>query len=208
MNCQKTLLYIHGFLSSPLSVKAQQTKRWLLQHRPDIDYVCPQLTPYPDQCATLLEKCIAAAIQPIYLMGSSIGGFWATWLAEKYNCKAVLINPAVDVLGLMPAYLNMDLKNYHTDDRYYLTQQHYQQLHAYHLRQLKRLENYWLLVQTGDETLDYRLAVEKYTACRQTVEQHGDHSFQGFERFIAPAIEFYETPAYASKKHKANDMCP
>ncbi|MGH1486232.1 MAG: YqiA/YcfP family alpha/beta fold hydrolase [Cellvibrionaceae bacterium] len=197
-----TLVYIHGFLSSPFSAKAQQTKHWLSQNRSDIDYICPQLTPYPDECANLLEKCIADAAQPIYLMGSSMGGFWATWLAEKYNYKAVLINPAVDVLGLMPAYLNMDLKNYHSDDSYYLTQQHYEQLHAYHLEHLDRLENYWLLVQTGDETLDYRLAVEKYTGCRQTVEQQGDHSFQGFERFIASAIEFYEAPGHENNAPK------
>ena len=188
-----SLLYIHGFLSSPLSTKAQQVKHWLGQYRPDIDYRCPALTPYPDQCAAALTDIVHQAKGPIYLIGSSMGGFWATWLAEQHPCKAVLVNPAVDVLGLMPAYLNQDLNNYHNEHSYRLNPQHLQQLKRYIVDSPQRREQYWLLVQTGDKTLDYRLAVEKYTGCRQTVEPEGDHSFQGFERLIPQLIDFFES---------------
>ena len=190
------LLYVHGFLSSPLSFKAQQVKRWLEQHRPDIDYLCPQLPPYPAECAIILKSIAQRARaqnDPLYLIGSSMGGFWSTWLVEQYGFKAVIINPGVDVLGLMPAYLNQDLKNYHNDESYCLTDAHLSALSNYHLETLTRLSNYWLLVQTGDETLDYRLAVEKYQGCRQTVEEGGDHSFQNFERFIPEVIDFLES---------------
>jgi predicted esterase YcpF (UPF0227 family) len=188
-----TIIYIHGFLSSPLSAKAQQVKAWLSQHRPDISYICPQLPPYPNKCADILEGCMVNADSPVYLMGSSMGGFWATWLVEKYGCKALLVNPAVDVFRLMPAYINQQLANYHIDEHYCLTAEHLDQLRSYHVETPQKCSNYWLLVQTGDETLDYSLAVEKYSACRQTIEQGGDHSFQGFDRFIPQAINFFES---------------
>jgi len=184
------LLYIHGFLSSPLSFKAQQTREWLAAKHPEIDYHCPQLSPYPAQTQQLLEQLVESLLpEPIYLMGSSLGGFWATWLAEKYNLRALLINPAVKPQEFIPKYVGLELKSYHTDDIYHL--------HAHHIDEIKlvdvkpqRLDNYWLLVQTGDETLDYRKAVEKYAGCKQTVEEGGDHAFQGYERYLENGLAF------------------
>lgn len=184
------LLYLHGFLSSPSSFKAQQTQAWLAAKHPEIDYHCPQLSPYPAQTQQLLERWVEShGQQAIYVMGSSLGGFWATWLAEKYNLRALLINPAVNPHEFMPKYLGLELKSYHSDDTY--------QLHAHHIDEIKsvdvqpkRLDNYWLLLQTGDETLDYRQAVEKYAGCKQTIEQGGDHAFQGFERYLESGLAF------------------
>src|SRR5690606_11448377 len=80
------LIYIHGFLSSPRSWKAQQVQQWLAQNRPDIRYHCPHLTPYPDETRQALETLVESLLpEPVYLMGSSLGGFWASWLAEKYD---------------------------------------------------------------------------------------------------------------------------
>lgn len=186
------LLYIHGFLSSPLSFKARQTQDWLAANHPEIDFYCPQLPPYPAQTRAILESLVEHLLpQPVYLMGSSLGGFWATWLAEKYNLRAVLINPAVNPQNFMPEYLEVDLKSYHTDDSY--------RLHAGHIDEIvaadapvTRKPNYWLLVQTGDETLDYRQAVQKYAGCKQTIEEGGDHSFQGFERYLDGALGWFK----------------
>lgn len=184
------LIYIHGFLSSPLSFKAQQVQRWLALHRPEINYCCPHLTPYPRAAQQTLESLVESLLpEPVYLMGSSLGGFWATWLAEKYNLRAVLINPAVHPWRFMPAYLEVDLKSYHTDDSYRLNSRHLEELTACEV-DVKRHKNYWLMVQTGDETLDYLQAVEKYHGCKQTVEAGGDHSFQAFERYLLESIEF------------------
>ena len=184
------LIYIHGFLSSPLSFKAQQTQAWLAEHHPEITYHCPQLTPYPEQTRLELEQLVESLLpQPVYLMGSSLGGFWATWLAEKYNLRALLINPSVHPSEFMPEYLDVDLKSYHSDDTYRLTAQHIDEINAADI-QPKRLSNYWLLVQTGDESLDYRQAVERFSGCKQTVEEGGDHSFQNFERYLASGLNF------------------
>ena len=187
-----SLVYIHGFLSSPLSFKACQTRDWLASHHPAIQFHCPLLPPYPAQTQEILTALVEQLLPgPVYLMGSSLGGFWATWLAERYNLRAVLINPAVRPQDFMPAYLEVDLKSYHTDDSY--------RLHAGHVREIAaadlpvtRRANYWLLVQTGDETLDYRQAVQKYAGCKQTIEQGGDHAFQGFERYLPECIELFQ----------------
>lgn len=186
------LLYIHGFLSSPLSFKARQTQSWLAVHHPEIEFYCPQLPPYPAQTQTILEATVKKLFpQPVYLMGSSLGGFWATWLAEKYDLRAILINPAVRPQDFMPAYLEVDLKSYHTDDSYRLHSRHIDEIIAADIT-VSRKSNYWLLVQTGDETLDYRQAVHKYAGCKQTIEEGGDHAFQGFERYLQDCIEFFQ----------------
>lgn len=188
------LLYIHGFLSSPLSFKAQQTQAWLAANHPEIDYYCPQLSPYPAETQQLLERLVESLLpQPVYLMGSSLGGFWATWLAEKYNLHALLINPAVSPQSFMPKYVGMELKSYHTEDKYLLSQQHIEEITRVDITPQRR-ENYWLLVQTGDETLDYRHAVEKYVGCKQTIEEGGDHAFQDFERYLESGLEFLSSP--------------
>ena len=184
------LVYIHGCLSGPSSFKAQQTQAWLAANHPEIDYHCPQLSPYPAQTQQLLEELLESLLpQPVYLMGSSLGGFWATWLAEKYNLRALLINPAVNPQNFMPNYVGMELKSYHSDDVYFLHGHHIEEIKAVDV-QPKRSDNYWLLVQTGDETLNYQHAVQKYAACKQTIEQGGDHAFQGFERYLESGLAF------------------
>jgi len=186
-----TLLYIHGFLSSPSSYKAQQIKEYCEQYHPDIDYICPQLPPYPDGCAQQLEALVQSTREPIGLIGSSMGGFWATWLSERYGAKAVLVNPAVDVVDLMPKYVNVPLKNYHHNETYQLQDKHLEQLKSYQVKELKDKSKYWLMAQTGDETLDYQLAFKKYAGCKQTIEPDGDHGFQHFERFFDDIFCFF-----------------
>ena len=184
------LLYIHGFLSSPLSFKAQQTQARLAANHPEIDYHCPQLSPYPAQTQQLLETLVESVLpEPVYLMGSSLGGFWATWLVEKYNLRALLINPAVRPQEFMPKYVGMELKSYHTQDVYLLNPHHVEEIKSVDVPP-RRLDNYWLLVQTGDETLDYRSAVEKYAGCKQTIEEGGDHAFKEFERYLESGLKF------------------
>jgi hypothetical protein len=183
-----------------MSAKAQSMRQWLEQHRPDITYYCPQLSPHPKACAAVLDALVASINrapseenrQPIYLVGSSLGGFWATWLAERYSLRAVLINPAVDINKLIPNYLNVALKNYHHADTYQLDEADLNAYLSFQMGTLANLENYWLLAQTGDETLDYRSAEKRYQGCYQTIEDGGDHGFQNFEKFIPQIVNFYE----------------
>lgn len=186
-----TLIYIHGFLSSPGSIKALQTKRWLARHRPDIDYLCPSLSPYPRQT----EAQLLALIKPLQgervgLVGSSLGGFWSTWLVERFGFRAVLINPSVRPDNLVERVLGEPQHNFHTGETYRMTEEHGLQFQAAFQPSLRDPGHYWLMVQTGDETLDYRQAVERYAQCRQLVEQGGDHGFQNYEDKIEAVVEF------------------
>ncbi|BFM10025.1 esterase YqiA [Simiduia litorea] len=185
-----TLLYIHGFLSSPQSHKAVQVKTWLQRHRPDINYLCPALSPYPDEAKQHLLSALAAATAPVGLMGSSLGGFWATWLAEQFDLRAVLINPSVNPMAMFPAYIGKPIQNFHSQECYELRDEHLAQLHEVDTPVIERFSNYWLFAQTGDEVLDYRLAEKKYANCQQTIEQGGDHAFQRFDRHFERAIAF------------------
>lgn len=187
-----TVLYIHGFLSSPLSYKAQQTQQWLKVHRPDIHYQCPQLTPYPNECFSILDQIIRNNDSETYMIGSSMGGFWAHVFAERYRLKAVLVNPAVEALTLMPAYTHQCLKSYHSETTYHLNDEHIEQLKHYDTTTVSDKNSLWLMVQTGDETLDYRAAVTRYQDCKQTIEQGGNHSFEGFENHLPDIIHFFE----------------
>ncbi|WP_049722687.1 YqiA/YcfP family alpha/beta fold hydrolase [Gilvimarinus polysaccharolyticus] len=186
------LIYIHGFLSSPDSHKAQVLKRWVAQHAPDVSFHCPQLTPYPAQTRRDLDTLMEfLQPEPVWLIGSSLGGFWATWLAEHYDLPAVLVNPSVRPWASMVQYLGVDLVSYHTDDSYRLEAAHIDEMQAADCTPIRRPHNYWLMAQTGDEVLDYRHAIAKYHGCKQLIEPAGDHSFVGFENHVADIMTFF-----------------
>lgn len=188
-----TLLYIHGFLSSPKSAKALATHDWLQYHRPEWRFECPFLSSRPADARATLEALISQlGDDDVYLTGSSLGGFWATYLAERYGLPAVLINPAVSPQRRFTDLVGQPLKNYHTGQPFTLTQQDLAELEACDVANLRNTDLYWLLVQTGDETLDYRDAVKKYQGCRQTVEAGGSHAFDGYESWLGEIASFFE----------------
>lgn len=192
-----TLLYIHGFLSSPKSAKAQATQSWLRYHRPQWQYQCPFLSSYPGEAQAALDGLVTQLDgEEIYLVGSSLGGFWATYLTERYGFRSVLINPAVHPQLRFADLVGQTLDNYHTGEPCILRQQDIDQLALCDPLSINNPDLYWLMVQTGDEVLDYRDAVARYQGCRQTVESGGDHSFVGYDSWLAEVVAFFETPAH------------
>jgi len=190
----KILIYIHGFLSSPLSLKAEETRHYLTEQQSQIDFLAPQLSNFPDQAYTQLTELIAAQqsrYKTIALLGSSLGGFFATTLAEQFNLRAVLVNPAVNPAEhrFLARYQGEQLNPY-TNERFVLDDSHRQALAAIYLPVLQRPEKLWLMVQTADEVLDYREAVTYYRDAPQLVEEGGDHRFQGFPRHLPAIIDF------------------
>lgn len=186
------IVYLHGFLSSPQSHKAQLLKSWLAQYAPEITFYCPQLTPYPMQTRLELEALVQQLQPtPIWLIGSSLGGYWATWLVETYNFPAVLVNPATKPYDLMRDYLFTELKSYHTDECYRLEAKHINEIKTIQ-RDIKRPGNYWLMLQTGDETLDYKEAKKQYRHSLQLIEVGGDHSFINFEQHFPNILKFFK----------------
>lgn len=181
------LLYLHGFKSSPRSAKSQQLAERAAQR--GVNFACPQLPVSADEAIALAESLMAKSDEPVTLVGSSLGGYYATWLAEQHGCRAVLVNPAVVAHLSLEPYLGPQA-NYHTGEQFEFTRDHIAQLRALDVPAITRPERYWLLAETGDEVLDYRQAVAKYVGAKQTVLEGGDHSFTRWGEFMDAIIDF------------------
>ena len=185
------LVYLHGFNSSPKSVKARHLAGVMATRGESSQYACPALPDLPEPAIALARAEVEraqATDRDVTLIGSSLGGFYATWLAEQCDCRAVLVNPAVTPHVGLQRYLGPQ-RNLYTDEPYTLTEEH--------LEQWARLAvarptpaRYLLLVETGDEVLDYRAAVAHYAGARQIVVHGGDHSFQSFEKLLPEIFAF------------------
>lgn len=177
------LIYIHGFNSSALSFKAGLVRERMGTLGRAADFACPELDHHPKRAIAQLETLIAdVAGTPIALLGSSLGGYYATYLAEKYAVRAALVNPAVRPYEGLRDYVGVQ-RNLYTGAQYEFTEQHLAELRALEVPRITP-ERYLLLVTTGDEVLDYREAVAKYKGAEQIVVEGGDHGFSAFADYI------------------------
>lgn len=186
----KHVLYLHGFLSSPKSVKAQATKMYFEQHYPDVCLHIPALSNYPAtvgaQLLTLLDENPLLLKDGLRVIGSSMGGYLATYLIERFHGKAVLINPAVRPYELLRDFIGQH-ENPYTGDVFEIVESDMSAIKKLDVGQIKDASSYRVMLQTNDETLDYRLAEQKYANSQLIIEQGGDHSFVGYENHL-PAI--------------------
>ena len=184
----KILLALHGFHSSPNSLKIQQMSAYLSAF-PEITLISPQLPCFPKQMWQVIESIFEKyANQQIAVMGSSLGGYLAAKIADKYQVKVLLINPAVYPYRLLshagPQQHPYTLENYVIDEIYLA------QLKALDVSYSGSKEQCWVLLQEKDEVLDYRDALTKYARCKVTCEPDGNHSFSGFDRYLSDIIKF------------------
>jgi predicted esterase YcpF (UPF0227 family) len=180
----KRVIYIHGFNSSEKSFKAVRFGEVMAHY--DVEYYVPRLNHEPIEAILTIEKLLTPNT---VLLGSSLGGFFATYLSQKHRLPAVLINPVVLPHQLLMQMLGVNFNPYQAY-HYDLTQSHIDALKSLTLDALPRPELLFLLQQTGDEVLNFQHAIKYYSQCKQLVEFGGDHSFQGFERTINKIVDF------------------
>lgn len=183
-------MYLHGFISAPASRKAVMLGDYIQGCVDGLAYAVPALHHRPAQAmAQVYDACKAIAPGDLTLVGSSLGGFYATVAAEKLGCRAALLNPAVHPHRHFAKYLGPQ-ENMYTGERFELTRDHVNELHAMDVPAITRPSRYWLFVETGDEVLDYREAVAYYAGALQDVVQGGDHSLSGFPERIPDLVDW------------------
>lgn len=184
------ILYLHGFRSSPLSFKTSLLAQRMHALGRGDEYICPQLPASP-RAAIELALGIAEAVAPqdLCLIGSSLGGYYATWLAEKIACRAVLLNPAVhaarDLLGQVGVKTQ-----YHTNQAFEFKAEYIAELEALSVSTTTQAQRYFLIAAKGDELLDWREMVAHFPHARQHVIEGSDHGLSDFADYADQVLAF------------------
>lgn len=182
------IVYIHGFNSSPQSTKARQLAALLAHDRPQVQCRVPALPHDPDAAMALLEDVVAGLGRPL-LIGSSLGGFYAGCLAGRHGLRAVLINPVVSPGSRFAQYVGPQ-RNHYTGEQWALTAAHVAAISALEGQPPARPQDFLVLLQTGDETLDWRDAAAFYRDCSVIKLLGGNHGFEHFEDWLPVIYRF------------------
>lgn len=185
------LIYVHGFNSSALSHKAGLLREHMARLGLAQYYACPELSHQPAQAMKQLQTLIAPhQVRSVTLVGSSLGGFYATHLVETLGARAVLVNPAVRPYELLAPYTGPQ-KNLYTGEEYQFTAEHIAELRALEIEHITP-QRYLLITATGDEVLDYRDGVARYAGCEQIIVNGSDHGFRDFADYLDAVIAFWQ----------------
>ena len=184
MSVPTHLLYLHGFRSSPQSAKAQLLGgaiAHLQRQGHNLTWVCPQLPPSPaDTLAELKALTLDWPREDMVVIGSSLGGFYATVLAEELDCRALLINPAVAPARDLARYIGEQTSFHNPADRFFFRPEFIAEFEAMDPYPITRPERYHVLVAEGDEVLDWREMVAHYLGTQLTVLPGNDHAISDF----------------------------
>lgn len=188
------LLYLHGFRSSPLSHKAQimaARVRAAQARGVQIDWHCPQLPPSPAQAFadTMQWVCAGDAAQPLAVVGSSLGGFYAALVAEHVQSRCVLLNPAVFAARDLAAHIGR-IKNWHDAGDFEFTQKHVDEVRVLQTTAFTQPERYLAIISKGDEVLDWREMTARYPAAHSLLLEGSDHAISGFEAYADSVLDF------------------
>ncbi|NVD98960.1 YqiA/YcfP family alpha/beta fold hydrolase [Massilia sp. BJB1822] len=184
------ILYLHGFRSSPLSMKARLTGERMAQLGRGAEFLAPQLPASPKLALELafgLVREVPAG--ELAIVGSSLGGYYATWMAERLGCRAVLLNPATAPLKDLEKYVGVSTE-YHSDKPFEFKRDYIEELRALAVPRISRPERYFLIGATGDEVLDYRDMVAHYAGARQHIIQGSDHSITEYAAYLTDVLAF------------------
>jgi predicted esterase YcpF (UPF0227 family) len=188
------LLYLHGFRSSPASFKARRLQAWLQAQRPGVNWWCPQLPPSPRQAmAMVLQGIRGWPAARSAVLGSSLGGFYATWVAERTGWPCVLLNPAVAPARDLAAHIGEQTAFHAPDDPdagFFFRPEFIDELRVLTLPGITRPERYFAVIAQGDEVLDWREMSARYAGAAQRVLPGGDHALSDFDAHLPHLLKF------------------
>jgi uncharacterized protein len=184
------IIYLHGFRSSPASRKATMLREAMAARGGVNEYLCPALPASPARAIEETGRLVQGiAPERLALIGSSLGGYYATWLAEQIGCRAVLLNPAIrpqddlaKQLGVQPVYFS--------DASIDFRREYLAELEAIDTPKITRPDRYLLIAATGDAVIDYRAMRRKYAGARQVVVEGSDHELSDFANYMDDVLEF------------------
>lgn len=187
------VVYLHGFRSSPRSSKAVMTGdsvAAISTIENPIEWYCPQLLASPKVSMGMVEKHInESKYDHLVVIGSSLGGYYANYLAEKYGCKAVALNPAVRAPKELESHVGM-LTSYDTNEPYDFRPEYIDELKALQVQAISNPSRYFLMAAKGDELLDWREMVEFYQGSQQLVLEGSDHGIADYPAYLPKVLEF------------------
>jgi uncharacterized protein len=186
------LLYLHGFRSSPQSTKARTMARWIATHRPDIVWWCPQLPASPAAAMQgVLAGIDAWPSAQMAVVGSSLGGFYATAVAERRDCRAVVLNPAVDPARDLAGAVGAATTAWHSDVPFEFRAEYVDELRALAApARLRHPERTLAVIATGDEVLSWREMAARYAGCNVRIVEGSDHALGDFDAHLPAVLAF------------------
>ena len=185
------LLYLHGFRSSPQSTKARMVAQRVAAQHPQVTWWCPQLPPSPRAAMELLMAGIAAwPRERMGVIGSSLGGFYATYVAQTCDCRAVLLNPAVDPARDLRNYVGEQAVWHDPAERFFFEPRFVDELRTLQAGELRHPGNFFAVIAKGDEVLDWREMTARYRNCAIRLLEGSDHALSDFESYIDEVLAF------------------
>ena len=184
------ILYLHGFRSAPQSFKARLIAARLQALGRGAEYHCPQLPASPRAAIALASEIVAGfPVEEVTLIGSSLGGYYATYLAEQLGCRTVLLNPAIKPTRELEKHVGVTTA-YHSEEPFEFRREYIDELKGLEVAAITRPERYFLLAATGDEILDWREMAAHYPGARQLIIDGSDHGMSDFERYVDEVLNF------------------
>jgi predicted esterase YcpF (UPF0227 family) len=187
------LLYLHGFRSSPQSTKARQVAARVQARHPGVTWWCPQLPPSPREAMRMVAEGIADwPHERMAVVGSSLGGYYATWVSAQTGCKAALLNPAVHAPRDLARHIGEQTAWHDPAEHFFFKAEYVDELRALEAAPLPDNSRFFAIIAKGDEVLDWREMTGRYPGARIKLLEHGDHALSDFDRHIDELFEFLD----------------
>ena len=187
----KSILYFHGFASSSSSNKAKVLKKYISRNYKNAEIIIPDLNNNFKLAVVQIHELISSAKHPIVFMGSSLGGYYASYFSTKLKTKSVLINPAIPPLKDFEMYLGEN-ENYSTGEKFKITREDIRYIRKMSYKKYANAENTYVLLESGDEVLNYKETAKYFSGSYMDIVYGGSHSYESLDEKLKSIVNFIE----------------